>query len=234
MRKKILFFISFLAVIFVTAFSACKKSEPVEPTHIDLTETSSFFYETQNDTTDYSTSSDVQNTETASAPLYSETEQTQQNEHPVQTGQTTQNENTSVTEVETENEAEEPSSNEESTTSKYTRTGESVFTDDKNNKYLSAVAKKYNLDADTLVAIYTIPDANGNIVLEFDGSKDENGKPVRNEKTLVAIYSIDKEFNSKRASEDSSLNEYSDIEMKTMFFTVNKYLIPKFENELNG
>lgn len=121
---------------------------------------------------------------------------------------------------------------EESTTSKYTRTGESVFSDDPDNKYISAVASKYKLDKSLLAAVYTIPDADGNMVMEFDGTKDENGKLIRNENTLKAIYTIDKNLNSKRASKDSKLNEYSSLEAKTMFFTVTKYIIPKFQNEL--
>ncbi len=232
MRKKILFFISFLAVIFVTAFSSCKKTETVNPTSGVLTEVSSEYPQTGTAFTEISTENETDYTEAQNTPQTSaaQTEQAQKNDETQKSSLTTVNSN-----AEQETQSQNiPAVEQESTSSKYTRTGESVFTDDKNNKYLDAVSKKYNLDADTLVAIYTIPDANGNIVLEFDGSKDENGKPVRNEKTLVAIYSIDKEFNSKRASEDSSLNEYSDIEMKTMFFTVNKYLIPKFENELNG
>ena len=121
---------------------------------------------------------------------------------------------------------------EESTSSKYTRTGESVFSDDPDNKYISAVASKYNLDKSLLAAVYTIPDADGNMVMEFDGTKDENGKLIRDENTLKAIYTVDKSLNSKRASKDAKLNEYSSIESKTMFFTVTKYIIPKFENEL--
>ena len=68
--------------------------------------------------------------------------------------------------------------------------------------------------------------------MEFDGTKDENGKLIRDENTLKAIYTVDKSLNSKRASKDAKLNEYSSIESKTMFFTVTKYIIPNFENEL--
>lgn len=117
---------------------------------------------------------------------------------------------------------------------KYERTGESVFTDDPTNKYISSVVSKYNVDPSLLAAVYTIPDADGNIVMEFDGSKDENGKLQRNADTLVAIYTVDKNLNSKRASNDKSKNEYSTIESKTMFFSVTKYIIPKFESELNN
>lgn len=114
------------------------------------------------------------------------------------------------------------------------KTGEMEFSESKDNKYLASVAKKYNLNTENLVAIYTVPDNNGNLVLEFDGSCDSNGKPIRTADTLTAIYSIDKDFNSKRASETTELNEYSYGEMKVMFMSTTKYIMPKFEKELKG
>jgi hypothetical protein len=72
------------------------------------------------------------------------------------------------------------------------------------------------------------------MVLEFDGSTDGNGKLIRTKDTLIAIYTIDKNLNSKRASENRSLNEYSYGEMKVMFISTTKYIMPEFENELNG
>ena len=51
---------------------------------------------------------------------------------------------------------------------------------------------------------------------------------------VVAIYTIDKNLNSKRASKDSSLNEYSYGEMMVMYMTTTTYIMPEFEAELNG
>lgn len=112
------------------------------------------------------------------------------------------------------------------------KTGEMEFSDSKDNKYLASVAKKYGLNTDNLAAIYTVPDNNGNIVLEFDGSRDTDGKLIRTADTLIAVYSIDKDFNSKRASENAELNEYSYGEMKVMFMSTTKFIMPKFEKEL--
>lgn len=116
----------------------------------------------------------------------------------------------------------------------YEKTGEMAFSDDANNKYIKAVVNKYGVNAENLVALYTVPDNNGNIVLEFDGSRDNNGKLIRTKDTLISIYSVDKNLNSKRASENSSLNEYSYGEMKVMFISTTKYIMPEFEAELNG
>lgn len=112
------------------------------------------------------------------------------------------------------------------------KTGEMAFSDDPNNKYISAVAAKYGVSAEKLVALYTVPDNDSNIVLEFDGTKDGNGKLIRNEDTLVAIYSIDLALNSKCASKDSSKNEYPYGEMMVMFMTTTKYIMPEFEGQL--
>ena len=122
-----------------------------------------------------------------------------------------------------------------STTEKvYEKTGEMAFSDSADNKYIKAITTKYSVDSKNLVALYTVPDNDGNIVLEFDGSTDNNGKLIRNKDTLIAIYSIDKNFNSKRASEKLSLNEYSYGEMKVMFFTTTTHIMPEFETELKG
>ena len=120
------------------------------------------------------------------------------------------------------------------TTEKYKKTGVMHFSDSPDNKYLAAVASKYGVDAKLLAAIYTVPDANGNIVLRFSGEKDAKGKLIRNESTLVCIYSIDKSLNSKCASEDAALNEYSENEMKVMYLSLTKFILPKFEKELSG
>ena len=116
----------------------------------------------------------------------------------------------------------------------YEKTGEMAFSDSADNKYIKAIVDKYGVNAENLVALYTVPDNDGNIVLEFDGSTDGNGKLIRNEDTLISIYSIDKNLNSKRASEKLSLNEYSYGEMKVMFFSTTTYIMPEFETQLNG
>lgn len=109
------------------------------------------------------------------------------------------------------------------------KTGEMAFSDQSDNRYISAIVSKYGVDAKKLVALYTVPENDSNIVLEFDGTENADGTLVRNKSTLVAIYSIDRELNSKRASEDKALNEYSYGEMKVMFFSTTTYIMPKFE-----
>ncbi len=109
------------------------------------------------------------------------------------------------------------------------KTGEMAFSDQADNRYIAAIASKYGVDAKKLVALYTVPENDSNIVLEFDGTENADGTLVRNKSTLVAIYSIDRELNSKRASEDKALNEYSYGEMKVMFFSTTTYIMTEFE-----
>lgn len=112
------------------------------------------------------------------------------------------------------------------------KTGEMAFSDSPDNRYISAVADKYGVNSENLVAIYTVPQNDSNMVLEFSGEKDDNGKLIRDSSTLVAIYTIDAALNSQRASKDSSKNEYDTGEMMVMFITVTTYIMPEFENEL--
>ncbi len=109
------------------------------------------------------------------------------------------------------------------------KTGEMAFSDAADNRYIASIASKYGVDAKRLVALYTVPENDSNIVLEFDGTTNTDGSLVRNKSTLSAIYSIDKELNSKRASENNALNEYSYGEMKVMFFSTTTYIMPEFE-----
>lgn len=111
------------------------------------------------------------------------------------------------------------------------RTGDMVFTYDANNKYMKAVIDKYGVDPQNLACTYTVPDNDGNLVFEFDGTT-QNGKRVRTMDTLVAVYTVDKELNCKRASRDESKNEYPKNEMEVMFFSV-KYILKKYDAELS-
>ncbi len=114
----------------------------------------------------------------------------------------------------------------------YEKTGEMAFSDSAKNKYNKAIIDKYGVNPENIVAIYTVPDNDGNLVLEFDGSVDANGKKIRTKDTLTAIYSIDKNLVSKCASENSSKNEYSYGEMKVIYFSTATYIMPEFADKL--
>lgn len=112
------------------------------------------------------------------------------------------------------------------------KTGEMAFSDSPDNRYIKAIADKYSVNSANLVAIYTVPQNDANMVLEFSGKTDASGRLVRDASTLVAIYTIDASLNSKRASKDSSKNEYDYGEMSVMFIAVTTYIMPEFKAEL--
>ncbi|MGN0525916.1 MAG: hypothetical protein ACI4IF_00600 [Acutalibacteraceae bacterium] len=123
---------------------------------------------------------------------------------------------------------------ETATASKYKRTGKMKFSDSEKNKYLSAVAEKYSLEPKNLVAVYTVPDNDGNLVLEFSGTGGLGGKPLRNAATLVNIYTVDKDLNSKKASRIPAESDYDTNESNAIFFVTTTYIMPEFEAELKG
>lgn len=119
---------------------------------------------------------------------------------------------------------------------KYTRTGVIAFSDKPTNKYIILVSEKYEVPAYLLAAIYTLPyegmedEADGNMVLEFDGSRDLSGKLIRTEDTLKTIYMIDAKDKCKRISVDGSQkDDYNRIEKKVTIMLVKEHVMPKFQ-----
>lgn len=231
MKKYLLAILS--AVMICAIFSSCGKAPQVSvevssTTQIPTTAPYQITEQTQAEILTTVSESSTENTEKTTA---------EQTTAPLSQQPLTEKIDTTVTQNTTaeQSESETQVPQTESTTAReLKKTGEMEFSDSAKNKYLASVAEKYDLDTKNLVAIYTVPDNNGNLVLEFNGSLNDSGKPIRTADTLVAIYSIDKDMNSKRACENTQLNEYSYGEMKVMFMSTTKYIMPKFEKELNG
>lgn len=231
MKKYLLAILS--AVIICAIFSSCGKAPQVSvevssTTQISTTAPYQITEQTQAEIVDAVGGISTGNTEKTTA---------EQTTAPLSQQPVTEKYNNAVTSNATAKHSEsvpQISKTESTTARELKKTGEMEFSDSAKNKYLASVAEKYDLDTKNLVAIYTVPDNNGNLVLEFDGSLNDSGKPIRTADTLVAIYSIDKDMNSKRACENTQLNEYSYGEMKVMFMSTTKYIMPKFEKELNG
>lgn len=152
----------------------------------------------------------------------------------VQQGEATTTQAQGETEVTSTTQPPQTTVAEEPQTTEIQKTGDMAFSDDPENKFISAVSSKYNVKAENLAVLYTVPENDANTVLEFDGSKDGNGKLIRTEDTLIAIYTIDASLNSKCASKDKSKNEYPYGEMMVMFMSVTSYIMPEFQAELNG
>ncbi len=82
------------------------------------------------------------------------------------------------------------------------KTGNNVCTDNPQNKYIIAVASKYKVSPDLLVAIYSEnfdgKESDNNYVLQFDGTKNADGKYKRSPDTLKYLYLINAEGETKK------------------------------------
>ncbi len=77
--------------------------------------------------------------------------------------------------------------------------GENLLSDHYNNEFIQLVSNEYNVDAEVLVAIYSVPDSGTNFVLQFDGTK-KMGEYVKSPDTLEKVYQIDLDKNIKVAT----------------------------------
>ncbi len=123
----------------------------------------------------------------------------------------------------------------QNTTSKYEHSGTVHFSDSPDNLFIKAVVNAYGADPALLAAIYYVPQNDANTVLQFDGSKNSDGTLIRNEHTLKYIYTVDASYTVlQRASENPLENKgCKTTESMVMFYSVRKWLIPEFENELS-
>ena len=89
------------------------------------------------------------------------------------------------------------------------------------NPYLNAVVQKYGIDPYYLVAYYNDSgNSNGNLVFEFDGTTNSDGRLKRTNDTLKNIYTVDSSYNAKKATGTAAEgNEYSSADsLKCKYF----------------
>lgn len=106
------------------------------------------------------------------------------------------------------------------------------YSENPNNRYICAVAQKYNVEKSCLVAlIRTKAQHPGATVLQFSGKTDENGKLLTTKDELVYVYEVnDTNGTIKRASENPSANDgYSSAESKMVFMLTKQYILPELE-----
>lgn len=115
------------------------------------------------------------------------------------------------------------------------KVGEMRFTDDENDKFIQAIVQKYGADPARLACIYAVPEADNNHVFEFDGTTDENGKLLRNARTLKYVYSLNRDCTViTRAGGRSGNDGLSTVQGVAIFEVTKKFVLPKFETELNA
>ncbi len=108
----------------------------------------------------------------------------------------------------------------------------SIFTTNPENKFIKTVAEQYGVDARFLAALYTESD-NNNYVWQFDGTTDENGKPVRTPETLKYVYALDKNCSNIQYTDgESEFVNCSSPNGILVFEAAKQLLIPKFQEYL--
>lgn len=115
------------------------------------------------------------------------------------------------------------------------KNGDNVLSDHYNNEFIKLVSSKYDVDADLLVAIYSVPDTGNNFVLQFDGTKDSSGNIVKSPDTLKKVYQIDKDKNIKIATGTQSGNVgVSYAEGLFCFNMVKKLVMTQYPDYFTG
>ncbi len=131
-----------------------------------------------------------------------DTEESQENEAPIQPQESSYDFDDGFVDVEAGDEQIQTTQKNENNNydpieeyEKLTKNGENQLSDHHNNKYIKLISEKYNVDKELLVAIYSEPDTGNNFVLEFSGKRNEEGNVIKSPDTLVKVYAIDKKQN---------------------------------------
>lgn len=105
------------------------------------------------------------------------------------------------------------------------------YSENPNNKYISAVVSKYGVDASTLVAlIKTNSSVPGATVLQFSGEKDSNGNLIKTKETLKYVYDVRDSGDIMKASGKKTDNDgYSYVESYVNYNLAVKYIIPQLD-----
>lgn len=105
------------------------------------------------------------------------------------------------------------------------------YSENPNNKYISAVVNKYGADASCLVAlIRTNTDTPGATVLQFTGEKDSSGNLIKTEDTLKYVYDVRDSGAIKKASGKKTDNDgYTYAESYVNYKLAIKYIIPQLD-----
>lgn len=115
------------------------------------------------------------------------------------------------------------------------KTGDNILSDDPDNEYIKLVSEKKTVDASVLVAIYAVPDEGNNFVLEFDGTKDSNGKIIKSPDTLLKVHQVDKNKRIKTATVNGLGNSgVGYAEGKLVFYMVTNIVMPQYPDYFTG
>ena len=110
-------------------------------------------------------------------------------------------------------------------------TGVNRISDEPTNRFIQIVADKYSVDPDLLVAIYPEnydgSESDDNFVLQFNGTRDSNGKVVRSPDTLEIVYKVDSEKNVV-------VNKKVGVAGQLVFSMVTELIMPQHPDYFTG
>lgn len=110
------------------------------------------------------------------------------------------------------------------------------YSENPNNKYICAVAEKYKVDKNCLVALIRTKAQNpGATVLQFSGKTDENGKLLTTKEELTYVYEVnDTNGVIKKAAKNPDENDgYSSAESNMIFTLTKQFILPDLERVKN-
>ncbi len=115
------------------------------------------------------------------------------------------------------------------------KSGNMIFSDDPSNRYIQAVVQKYGTDAALLAAIYTEPAADTNMVWEFDGTVNADGKLIRNADTLKYVYTVTADCSG--ITRAGGLRNNDGISAAGGYFlmqSTKQLILPEYREQLEG
>ncbi len=103
--------------------------------------------------------------------------------------------------------------------------GENYLSDHYSNEFIQLIERKYGVDTDLLVAIYSVPDTGTNFVLQFNGKTNRKGEVIKSPDTLEKVYQIDSDKNIKIATGTNKGNVGVSYPESVMSFNMVKKIV---------
>lgn len=112
--------------------------------------------------------------------------------------------------------------------------GDSQLDFDTDNKFVDAVVAKYGIDREGLITAYSVKGRDSNYIWQFNGSRDENGKLIRNADTLKYVYYVNADCSKVSRTGGYTGNDGCTLkDGLTVFLLTQKVLIPNLQEQID-
>ena len=99
---------------------------------------------------------------------------------------------------------------------------------------VDAVVAKYGIDREGLITAYSVKGRDSNYVWQFNGSRDENGKLIRNADTLKYVYYVNADCSKVSRTGGYTGNDGCTLkDGLTVFLLTQKVLIPNLQEQID-